>query len=42
MMELGEESEQEHAAIISLIDKYKWEAVVLVGKNFQELQHKYI
>jgi UDP-N-acetylmuramoyl-tripeptide--D-alanyl-D-alanine ligase len=41
MMELGAESEQEHAAILSIIDKYKWEAVALVGKNFQQLQHKY-
>ena len=42
MMELGQESEQEHAAVISIIDKYKWEAVVLVGNNFRELRHKYI
>jgi len=42
MMELGAESEKEHAALISLIDKYKWENVVLVGKNFNGLNHKYI
>ncbi|MGZ4049109.1 MAG: UDP-N-acetylmuramoyl-tripeptide--D-alanyl-D-alanine ligase, partial [Bacteroidia bacterium] len=37
MMELGAESAKEHAALISLIDKYKWEDVVLVGKNFNNL-----
>ncbi len=42
MMELGTESKKEHAALISLIDKYKWENVVLVGKNFNTLDHKYI
>ena len=42
MMELGKESDNEHAELISLINAYKWEAVVLVGKNFNELQHKYI
>jgi len=42
MMELGIESEKEHAALISLIDKYNWENVVLVGKNFNNLGHKYI
>src|SRR6185312_10115686 len=31
MMELGTESEKEHADIISLIDQNKWYAVVLVG-----------
>ena len=42
MMELGVESKKEHEAIISLIDKYDWEDVVLVGNNFRELKHKYI
>ena len=42
MMELGVESKKEHEAIISLIDKYHWEDVVLVGNNFRELKHKYI
>lgn len=42
MMELGAESEKEHAAVISLIDKYKWTEVVLVGENFNNLNHKYI
>ncbi|MEP6948125.1 MAG: UDP-N-acetylmuramoyl-tripeptide--D-alanyl-D-alanine ligase [Ginsengibacter sp.] len=42
MMELGRESTQEHAAVISIIDNYKWEAVVLVGESFGNLKHKYI
>ena len=42
MMELGEESKKEHAAIISLIDQYRWYAVVLVGNNFKEINHHYI
>ena len=25
-----------------IIDKYKWQDVVLVGKNFNNLNHKYI
>ena len=42
MRELGNESKKEHEAIISLIDKYKWYAVALVGKNFSEIKHPYI
>jgi len=42
MMELGSESEKEHAEIISLIDQHKWYAVVLVGNNFKEIKNSYI
>jgi UDP-N-acetylmuramoyl-tripeptide--D-alanyl-D-alanine ligase len=42
MMELGADSRNEHAYIISLLKKYPWNAVVLVGKNFGELNHSYI
>ncbi len=42
MMELGADSEKEHEELISLIDKHKWEAVVLTGKSFNELPHNYI
>lgn len=42
MMELGAESEKEHADIISLINQNKWYAVVLVGKNFEEIKNNYI
>jgi len=41
MMELGTESEKEHADIVSLIDQNKWDAVVLVGKNFKEIKNNY-
>jgi len=42
MMELGADSKKEHASLISLIDCYKWEAVVLTGENFNDLKNKYI
>jgi UDP-N-acetylmuramoyl-tripeptide--D-alanyl-D-alanine ligase len=42
MMELGAESEKEHADIVSLIDQNKWYAVILVGKNFKEIRNSYI
>ena len=42
MMELGTESQHEHAFIISEIDKHQWEAVVLVGKGFEGISDKYI
>ncbi len=42
MMELGDESEKEHAAIVAIIDKYQWKAVVLVGGDYSKLPHRYI
>ncbi|MEO8414364.1 MAG: UDP-N-acetylmuramoyl-tripeptide--D-alanyl-D-alanine ligase [Ginsengibacter sp.] len=42
MMELGTDSKKEHEAIVSLIDQYKWYAVVLVGKEFSAVKHQYI
>lgn len=42
MMELGTASEREHEAIISLIDQYKWSAVILVGKYFNGIENNYI
>lgn len=42
MMELGNDSQKEHEAIVSLIDKYQWEAVVLVGNNFIQTKQDYI
>ena len=42
MMELGNESRNEHSAIINLIDKYPWDGVVLVGKGFAEIENKYV
>lgn len=41
MKELGADSLNEHRQVISLIDQYPWEAVVLVGKQFSEAGHRY-
>jgi UDP-N-acetylmuramoyl-tripeptide--D-alanyl-D-alanine ligase len=41
MMELGEESEAEHQAIIDLIKLYNWDKVVLVGGDFEKLVHPF-
>lgn len=41
MMELGEESKEEHQQIIALIDQHKWHQVVLVGGDFAQAQHSY-
>jgi UDP-N-acetylmuramoyl-tripeptide--D-alanyl-D-alanine ligase len=37
MMELGEESIAEHAAVVTLLQKYAWEKIVLTGKDYQNL-----
>ena len=42
MMELGDESIQEHEALIELIQQYKWEKVVLVGGDFKKIKHPFI
>lgn len=42
MAELGEESLQEHRNIIDLIERYSWEAVVLVGGDFGKIAHPFI
>jgi UDP-N-acetylmuramoyl-tripeptide--D-alanyl-D-alanine ligase len=42
MMELGHESQKEHADIISLIDQHQWHTVVLVGNNFKQIKNRYI
>lgn len=39
MMELGEESLQEHEALIGLLKQYKWDNVVLVGGDFSKVNH---
>lgn len=41
MMELGNESQQEHQNIINLINNYTWQNVVLVGGDFTKLNHNY-
>jgi UDP-N-acetylmuramoyl-tripeptide--D-alanyl-D-alanine ligase len=42
MAELGKESIQEHQQIIELIQSYSWQAVVLVGKEFEKTKHPFI
>lgn len=41
MAELGEESLEEHAAIIDLIKQYPWSNVVLVGGDFLKVHHPF-
>jgi UDP-N-acetylmuramoyl-tripeptide--D-alanyl-D-alanine ligase len=41
MMELGESSLKEHAGIISLINKFPWQQVVLVGKDYVDLPENF-
>jgi UDP-N-acetylmuramoyl-tripeptide--D-alanyl-D-alanine ligase len=41
MMELGEESHQEHINIVSLIKRYNWKHVVLVGEQFASLHESF-
>ena len=42
MMELGESSVAEHEAIVSVINDHSWEAVVLVGGDYDKLDQPYI
>ncbi|WP_026260471.1 UDP-N-acetylmuramoyl-tripeptide--D-alanyl-D-alanine ligase [Segetibacter koreensis] len=42
MMELGEESLQEHQNIIELIKKYAWTTVLLVGGDFKKTKHPFL
>lgn len=42
MAELGEESIDEHTAIIELIKKHEWENVVLVGGDFLKIKHPFL
>lgn len=37
MKELGNESAAEHAALIRLVQKYKWQHVVLAGKEYENV-----
>ena len=41
MMELGNESKKEHLEIISLVNRYQWKLVAMVGKYFNEINHTY-
>ena len=42
MMELGNESIEEHIAIVTLIKQYTWANVVLVGGDFDKIQHPFV
>jgi len=42
MMELGEESKNEHQQMVDLINQYSWYKVVLVGGDFSTANHTYI
>lgn len=42
MAELGPESLEEHRQILDLIGQYPWEKVVLVGGDFQHIDHPYL
>lgn len=42
MAELGDESLDEHKAIVELIKKYDWKNVVLVGGDFLKVEHPFI
>ncbi|CAN5330580.1 UDP-N-acetylmuramoyl-tripeptide--D-alanyl-D-alanine ligase [soil metagenome] len=41
MMELGDESENEHQKLLELIAMYEWDDVLLVGDYFNFLQHSF-
>jgi UDP-N-acetylmuramoyl-tripeptide--D-alanyl-D-alanine ligase len=41
MMEMGDSSIEEHKAIVKLINAYHWKAVVLVGGDFDKVDHAY-
>lgn len=42
MMELGNDSVIEHRQLVELIDKYSWQKVVLVGKQFKDLSNQHL
>lgn len=42
MAELGADSLQEHQAIVDLIRQHAWQHVVLVGGDFQKLDHPFL
>lgn len=41
MKEMGQDERKEHAELVSLISGYKWQDVVLVGKEFGGLESNY-
>jgi UDP-N-acetylmuramoyl-tripeptide--D-alanyl-D-alanine ligase len=41
MAELGSDSIKEHKELLSIINKYPWKEVLLVGGDFLNLEHPY-
>lgn len=42
MMELGPESQEEHQALVDLLQQYQWQQVVLVGGDFKNVSSPYL
>jgi UDP-N-acetylmuramoyl-tripeptide--D-alanyl-D-alanine ligase len=42
MAELGEESLAEHKGLVDEIKKYPWENVLLVGGDFEKIEHPFL
>lgn len=41
MKEMGPTEKEEHAALVALINEYEWKEVILVGKEFNNIEHPY-
>jgi len=41
MKEMGAEERNEHEVLVALVDEYKWEQVILVGREFKGISGKY-
>lgn len=42
MMEMGEDSIKEHIQLVELIKEFNWQSVVLVGGDFEQINHPFI
>ena len=41
MKEMGDEERNEHLELVALISKYNWQGVILVGKEFKDINNGY-
>jgi UDP-N-acetylmuramoyl-tripeptide--D-alanyl-D-alanine ligase len=41
MAELGNESEEEHKALVKQIGGHTWKEVILVGNEFEKVSHRF-
>ncbi len=41
MKEMGDEERNEHLELVALISKYNWQSVILVGKEFKDINNGY-